>query len=116
MGTTNDLLVSSGRGEDGARDVEQAHNEGDKPIGGEHGECEFIVAAWLHYRTVDVSTVKELALRWYPQVFEAAPMKNGDHRCHLRLSCTWRQREILKMWKERSRQLLDNLMNMYLKL
>ena len=39
MGTTNDLLVSSGRGEDGARDVEQAHNEGDKPIGGEHGEC-----------------------------------------------------------------------------
>ena len=80
MGTTNDLLVSSGRGEDGARDVEQAHNEGDKPIGGEHGECEFIVAAWLHYRTVDVSTIKGLARRWYPQVFEAAPKKNGDHR------------------------------------
>ena len=39
VGTTNDLLVSSGRGEDGAGDVEQAHSEGEKPIGGEHGEC-----------------------------------------------------------------------------
>ena len=39
VGTTNDLLVSSGRGEDGARDVEQAHGEGEKNIGGEHGEC-----------------------------------------------------------------------------
>merc|ERR1712241_1328718 len=38
------------------------------------------LAAWLHYRTVDVSTIKELARRWYPQVFEAAPKKNGDHR------------------------------------
>ena len=37
------------------------------------------LAAWLHYRTVDVSTIKELARRWYPQVFEAAPKKNGDH-------------------------------------
>ena len=35
----NKLLVSSGRGEDGAGDVEQAHGEGEKPIGGEHGEC-----------------------------------------------------------------------------
>ena len=38
------------------------------------------LAAWLHYRTVDVSTIKGLARRWYPQVFEAAPKKNGDHR------------------------------------
>ena len=38
------------------------------------------LAAWLHYRTVDVSTIKELARRWCPQVFEAAPKKNGDHR------------------------------------
>ena len=37
------------------------------------------LAAWLHYRTVDVSTIKGLARRWYPQVFEAAPKKNGDH-------------------------------------
>ena len=39
------------------------------------------LAAWLHYKTVDVSTtIKELAWRWYPQVFEAALKKNGDHR------------------------------------
>ena len=38
------------------------------------------LAAWLHYRTVDVSTIKELARRWYPQVYEAAPKKDGSHR------------------------------------
>ncbi len=36
--------------------------------------------AWLHYRNVDVSTVKELARRWYPDVLENAPEKSGDHR------------------------------------
>jgi oligoribonuclease len=35
---------------------------------------------WLHYRSVDVSTVKELARRWYPEVFAAAPTKVGNHR------------------------------------
>ncbi|MDO5721282.1 MAG: oligoribonuclease [Actinomycetaceae bacterium] len=34
----------------------------------------------LHYRVVDVSTVKELAKRWYHRVFEEAPVKNGGHR------------------------------------
>ena len=34
----------------------------------------------LHYRSVDVSTVKELARRWYPQVVEEAPRKAGHHR------------------------------------
>ncbi len=34
----------------------------------------------LHYRTVDVSTLKELARRWYPGVLEAAPRKGGGHR------------------------------------
>ena len=38
------------------------------------------LAGWLHYRTVDVSTIKELARRWYPQVLEAAPKKGGSHR------------------------------------
>jgi oligoribonuclease len=38
------------------------------------------LAAHLHYRTVDVSTVKELAKRWYPQQAERAPRKGGDHR------------------------------------
>ncbi|HWB72711.1 MAG TPA: oligoribonuclease [Egibacteraceae bacterium] len=36
--------------------------------------------AWLHYRNVDVSTVKELARRWYPAVYDAAPVKGGGHR------------------------------------
>ena len=34
----------------------------------------------LHYRSVDVSTVKELAARWYPKVVEAAPKKSAAHR------------------------------------
>jgi len=34
----------------------------------------------LHYRIVDVSTVKELCRRWYPQEFKAAPPKAGAHR------------------------------------
>jgi oligoribonuclease len=38
------------------------------------------VEAFLHYRSVDVSTVKELARRWYPAVFAAAPKKAGGHR------------------------------------
>lgn len=36
--------------------------------------------AYVHYRNVDVSTVKELARRWHPEVLAAAPRKTGDHR------------------------------------
>src|SRR5206468_12109224 len=35
---------------------------------------------YLHYRSVDVSTVKELARRWYPGVLDGAPVKAGTHR------------------------------------
>jgi len=35
---------------------------------------------WLHYRSVDVSTVKELARRWYPDALASAPAKVGAHR------------------------------------
>lgn len=35
---------------------------------------------WLHYRNVDVSSVKELSRRWYPRVFFQAPAKDGGHR------------------------------------
>ncbi len=38
------------------------------------------IDGWLHYRLVDVSTVKELALRWYPKEYEARPNKKGAHR------------------------------------
>jgi oligoribonuclease len=34
----------------------------------------------LHYRVVDVSSIKELARRWYPRVFFNAPEKHGGHR------------------------------------
>lgn len=34
----------------------------------------------LHYRTIDVSTFKELARRWYPSVYLNRPPKNGGHR------------------------------------
>ena len=35
---------------------------------------------FLHYRSIDVSTVKELARRWYPSVYGRAPKKQGSHR------------------------------------
>lgn len=34
----------------------------------------------LHYRSVDVSTLKELARRWYPEAYAAAPKKSHAHR------------------------------------
>nr|WP_300344698.1 oligoribonuclease [Nesterenkonia sp.] len=34
----------------------------------------------LHYRIIDVSTLKELARRWYPEVLASAPKKTGNHR------------------------------------
>lgn len=36
--------------------------------------------AHLHYRNVDVSSIKELARRWFPRVYFNAPAKNGGHR------------------------------------
>ncbi len=38
------------------------------------------VDQWLHYRNVDVSSIKELSRRWYPRVFFQAPSKDGGHR------------------------------------
>jgi oligoribonuclease len=35
---------------------------------------------WLHYRSVDVSTVKELCRRWYPEALGRAPVKSTTHR------------------------------------
>ncbi|MBO0846885.1 MAG: oligoribonuclease [Nocardioides sp.] len=36
--------------------------------------------AFLHYRIVDVSSIKELSRRWYPRVYFSAPAKRGNHR------------------------------------
>jgi oligoribonuclease len=35
---------------------------------------------FLHYRIVDVSSIKELARRWYPRAYFQAPAKGGNHR------------------------------------
>jgi oligoribonuclease len=35
---------------------------------------------WLHYRSIDVSSVKELVRRWYPTLANGRPYKAGTHR------------------------------------
>lgn len=36
--------------------------------------------SFFHYRTIDVSSIKELAKRWYPKAYNSAPAKTGNHR------------------------------------
>jgi oligoribonuclease len=36
--------------------------------------------SFLHYRMVDVSSIKELARRWFPRAYFASPEKHGGHR------------------------------------
>ena len=36
--------------------------------------------AFLHYRNIDVSSIKELTRRWYPRVYFQLPKKTGNHR------------------------------------
>ncbi|MCZ6805838.1 MAG: oligoribonuclease [Deltaproteobacteria bacterium] len=38
------------------------------------------VEDWFHYRNIDVSTIKELARRWYPKQYSSQPAKEGNHR------------------------------------
>ena len=38
------------------------------------------IEGFLHYRSIDVSTVKELARRWHHDAFKGAPKKGGGHR------------------------------------
>jgi oligoribonuclease len=38
------------------------------------------IEAFLHYRSVDVSTIKELVKRWYPGLIESQPQKSSTHR------------------------------------
>ncbi|MFV0523361.1 MAG: oligoribonuclease [Acidimicrobiales bacterium] len=38
------------------------------------------IESFLHYRSVDVSTIKELGRRWYPQILATAPRKEAGHR------------------------------------
>ena len=34
----------------------------------------------LHYRLIDVSSIKEISRRWYPRAYFATPAKTGNHR------------------------------------
>ena len=36
--------------------------------------------SYLHYRLIDVSSIKELTRRWYPRVYFGSPEKTGNHR------------------------------------
>lgn len=38
------------------------------------------LAGHVHYRSIDVSSIKELARRWFPRVYFNAPAKTGNHR------------------------------------
>ena len=38
------------------------------------------IERFFHYRSIDVSTVKELARRWLPEALSGAPHKHGSHR------------------------------------
>lgn len=51
----------------------------------------------LHYRMVDVSTIKELASRWYPAILEKKAKKKGNHRA---LDDIRESIEELKFYKE----------------
>ena len=39
-----------------------------------------LVHEYLHYRNIDVSTIKELSKQWFPKAYYQSPDKNGGHR------------------------------------
>ncbi len=39
-----------------------------------------LLESHLHYRIIDVSSIKELSRRWYPRAYFSAPKKSGGHR------------------------------------
>jgi oligoribonuclease len=53
--------------------------------------------AHMHYRIVDVSSIKELVRRWYPRVYFNSPVKSGGHRA---LSDIRESIEELKFYRE----------------
>ncbi|KQQ26575.1 oligoribonuclease [Frondihabitans sp. Leaf304] len=68
--------------------LEYAPDKGSAPIAGNTiGTDRTFLAKYmprvdshLHYRSVDVSSIKELLRRWFPRVYFNAPAKNGGHR------------------------------------
>ena len=51
---------------------------------------------YLHYRSVDVSTIKELAKRWYPKIGIDRPSKNGQHRAMEDIKASVRELEFYR--------------------
>ncbi len=68
--------------------AEHVPTAGSAPLAGNsvHADRAFLkrymptLEAHTHYRNVDVSTIKELARRWYPATVNKAPSKKGGHR------------------------------------
>lgn len=66
----------------------QASEPGKSPLGGNTVSTDraFLARdmteldAHMHYRIIDVSSIKELSRRWYPRAYFQAPAKNGGHR------------------------------------
>lgn len=67
---------------------EQGVQERTAPLAGNsiHQDRRFIAKymreldGFLHYRMIDVSTIKELASRWFPSALDRAPRKRNSHR------------------------------------
>lgn len=55
------------------------------------------IEEYLHYRSVDVSSIKELARRWYPKALESVPPKDTTHRA---LDDIRESIDELKYWRE----------------
>jgi oligoribonuclease len=82
--------LSAARAEQVVLDFVKEHvpEAGHAPLAGNsvHADRAFLrkhmpaLESWLHYRNVDVSTVKELTRRWYPDTLDQAPAKGGNHR------------------------------------
>ena len=53
--------------------------------------------AHLHYRIIDVSSIKELARRWFPRAYFASPQKAGGHRA---LADIWESIRELRYYRE----------------
>jgi oligoribonuclease len=51
----------------------------------------------LHYRIIDVSSIKELSRRWFPRAYFASPQKAGGHRA---LADVWESIRELRYYRE----------------
>jgi oligoribonuclease len=92
-GLTDDIRrsrLSTARAEQMVLEFVKEHipERGQAPLAGNsvHADRAFLrkhmpdLEAWFHYRNVDVSTIKELTRRWFPETLEKAPTKGGNHR------------------------------------